>query len=259
MSTLGALALTGEDGATISAGQTALVVLAYLARHAPGAVTRAELTSLLGGDQAAAGALDELAALLGPRLERSGDAARLDPRALALDVDAFEHDVDAGRDREAIARWRGDFLPAAAEGATPTLRAWIEAERAALHHRLSTAFARLVDEAERRGAAEEATQLARRWSTLAPSEDRTAPRRRSGGGTPAPIAAVSRVEPTQRPSERRPRSDSFSSDLPLVGRARALGLLHAGWRSARAGAATVVTLLADRGMGASRLCEQLAR
>jgi DNA-binding SARP family transcriptional activator/tetratricopeptide (TPR) repeat protein len=293
--TLGELRLEADDGTVLSRRGKPLLLLAYLARRAPHAVARAELASLLWGERAEARArhslrqaLLELHRLVGERLRVTPESAALDTTSLLVDAVQFERDVESGRDHDAIGRWHGDFLAEADDRAELSLRLWLETERAGLRRRLTLAFDRLLDDAERREDARTASTIARRWTEIAPLDEHACARliailRRAGNPVEA-LSAHTRfaahlkealdVEPSrdflrlgvplyaEARDNALPDAPSPSTErraTPLVGRESALASLKEAWRAATSGKPTVAVLVAEHGMGATRLCEELAR
>ena len=295
--TLGELRLLADDGTLLSRRGKPLLLLTYLARRAPRQVARAELTSLLWGEHTEAKArhslrqaLLELHKLVGDRLVIAHDGARLETADIELDVERFERDVADGRDRDAVARWAGGFLPDADNRAEMALQLWLETERAGLRRRLTLAFERLLDNAERGGNTRDAITVARRWMELAPLDEHACERliatlRRAGGGH-AVEALAAHTQFTARVREAlddEPSRDflrlaeSLDDDarsaapergrsslpgmiaLPFVGRTSAFAKLDDAWHRAASGSAAVVVVMSEHGMGATRLGEELIR
>jgi DNA-binding SARP family transcriptional activator/tetratricopeptide (TPR) repeat protein len=293
--TLGELRLVAEDGTLLSRRGKPLLLLTYLARRAPRPVARSELAALLWGEREEAKArhslrqaLLELHRLVGDGLRVTHDAVVLDLRDIHLDAERFERDVEARRDREAVARWHGDFLADADDRVEMALRLWLETERAGLRRRLALAFERLLDDAERNSGARDAIAIARRWTELTPLDEHACERlittlRRAGHAVEAlsvhtnftaHVREALEVEPSRdflflaeslydaaradAPERSRSSLPSVTA-LPLVGRASALSKLQDAWRVAESGLSVVVVILAEHGMGATRLCEELIR
>lgn len=291
--TLGELRLTADDGTVLSRRGKPLLLLAYLARHAPQQVPRAELASLLWGEREESRArhslrqsLLELHKLVGDEIIIAPDAVRLDLTNIEVDVVCFERDVNAGRDREAVTRWDGDFLRDADYRAEMALRSWLETERAGLRRLLTLAFERLLDAADRTGATRDAVATARRWMELAPLDEHACDRliatlRRAGHAADA-LAAHTQftarvremhdVEPSREflrlaeslddaargaPPERGRSSLPALVALPFVGRSAAMATLDDAWRRAVSGSPFVAVMVAAHGMGATRVCDEL--
>jgi DNA-binding SARP family transcriptional activator/TolB-like protein len=238
-------------------------------------------------------ALLELHRLVGDRLQVVNESVRLDTSDLVLDVAEFEDDVEAGRDRAAIDRWAGDFCAGGEEDSDSAFSAWADAERAGLRRRLTLAFERLLDDAARRGDAREALITARRWAAIAPLDEHACLRliaalRREGRAVDALAVHTSFVArlreeldiapsrtflqlaqslddsartPPARPAMQRPAHDRHAEEqtLPFVGRGSPFLALSSAWTSARDGRPAIVILRAERGMGATRLCDELVR
>ncbi|MBA4159060.1 MAG: winged helix-turn-helix domain-containing protein, partial [Gemmatimonadetes bacterium] len=139
LQTLGELTLTAPSGEVLSTRRKELVLLAYLARSAPRAVPRAELAELLWGERveerarhSLRQALLQLRRVVGEGLRVGNEQVLLASGTLEVDVIAFEAEIAAGRLREAVARWRGDFLAGAEDLGGEVYRGWVEAEREAV-------------------------------------------------------------------------------------------------------------------------------
>ncbi|MEP6689890.1 MAG: AAA family ATPase [Gemmatimonadaceae bacterium] len=288
---LGELRLIDPDGRTISRRRKPLVVLAYLCRKAPRAVSRAELVELLWGEreeakarQSLRQALLELKRLLGDAIAIGQDSVSLSGDDVELDLIALERDEAAGRDRAAIDRFAGDFLVAADDTADSSLRVWIDTERAALRRRLGIVFERLLDETERRGDWRDAVTIAGRWCDVAPLDERAATRligalRLSGRPVDALAAHASFVERIREALDVKPsihfralateldhaalhataEPQAASTLLPFVGRDDAFASLTSAWSATLPGRVTLALVEGSAGMGASRLCAELAR
>ncbi len=293
--TLGELKLVADDGTLLSRRGKPLLLLTYLARRSARPVARSELAALLWGEREEAKArhslrqaLLELHRLIGDGLRVTHDTVQLELRELQVDADLFEKDVEARRDREAVARWQGDFLAEADDRVEMELRLWLETERAGLRRRLTLAFERLLDGAERTSGARDAIAIARRWTELTPLDEHACERlittlRRAGHSVEAlsvhtnfaaHVREALEVEPSRdflllaeslydaaradAPERGRSSLPSVTA-LPLVGRVSALTKLQDAWRVAQSGLSVVVVVMAEHGMGATRLCEDLIR
>ncbi|HEV7994020.1 MAG TPA: BTAD domain-containing putative transcriptional regulator [Gemmatimonadaceae bacterium] len=297
---LGELRLESDAGVVLSRRRKPLVLLVFLARRAPlRPASRVELASLLWGErpeakarQSLRQALVELHHLVGDRLQVTNESVRLVTDDIALDVARFEEDVEAGRDREAIARWTGDFCAGAEESGETAFRAWADPEAAGLRRRLAVAFERLLDAAARRGDDRDSIAVARLWTSLAPLDEQaclslvTALRR---AGRPVDALAVhtsfvtrlretldvapsraflrlastldeSTRTPPPRPASQRPAADPAPAPVHrFVGRATAFAAISSAWSETRTGMATTMLVRAERGMGATRLFHELVR
>jgi DNA-binding SARP family transcriptional activator/TolB-like protein len=293
--TLGELRLVKEDGTLLSRRGKPLLLLTYLARRAPRPVARAELAALLWGEREEARArhslrqaLLELHRLVGDGLQVTHDFVQLDMGNIQLDAELFERDVEAGRNREAVARWHDDFFADAEDRVEMALRLWLETERAGLRRRLTLAFERLLDDAERNNGTRDAIAIAKRWTELTPLDEHACERyittlRRAGHSVEALSAHTNftahlrealDVEPSRDflllaeslydtaradAPERGRSSLPAITALPLVGRASSLGKLDDAWRVATSGKPAVAVIMAGHGMGATRLCEAIIR
>lgn len=288
--TLGELRLEDADGRTVLRRRKPLVLLAYICRRGPRPVPRAELVELLWGARAETKArqslrqaLLELRQHVGDGLAIEADSVALPDGAVEMDLALLERDEAARRDRAAVDQWSGEFLAAAELDADLSLRTWIETERAALRRRLGLCFDRLLDAAERRGDWHEAISLGERWCEAAPFDERAATRLiealRAAGRHGAAVAAhatfVARLREgvDAAPSasftalgtsiEEEAREDPAGREaapvaLPFIGRGDAFAALMDAWRRAMHGRATVALIEGGAGMGASRLCAELA-
>ena len=133
--TLGDLCLEDADGRTLLRRRGTLVLLAYLSRRTPRRVPRAELATLLWGEreegkarQSLRQALLELKRHVGSAIDITPDFVALAEGAVELDLAELERDASEGRDRAAVERWTGDFLPGAEESSDGSLHAWIEVD-----------------------------------------------------------------------------------------------------------------------------------
>ena len=115
--TLGELRLDGGSAATLSSRRKELTLLTYLARRAPKAIGRGELAELLWGKrdvakgrQSLRQALLELKRVVGEGLDTETDKVCLAAGTVSVDAASFESDLAAGHWREAVTRWRGEFL-----------------------------------------------------------------------------------------------------------------------------------------------------
>ncbi|MGI9179809.1 MAG: BTAD domain-containing putative transcriptional regulator [Longimicrobiaceae bacterium] len=178
LQTLGELTLTAPSGEVLSTRRKELVLLAYLARSAPRAVPRAELAELLWGERveerarhSLRQALLQLRRVVGEGLRVGNEQVLLVSGTLEVDATAFEAEIAAGRLREAVARWRGDFLAGAEDLGGEVYRGWVEAEREAVRRLLAWALEQLVAEQERAERWEEAVGWAERWVEVLPFDE----------------------------------------------------------------------------------------
>jgi DNA-binding SARP family transcriptional activator/tetratricopeptide (TPR) repeat protein len=288
--TLGELRLTASGSDLLPGRRKELALLAYLARQSPKAVRREELIDLLWDERDEERARSSLRqALL--RLRRAvGDAlvvdretVHLDIRVVALDAREFEDDARAGRDRDAVERWRGDFLLGADDVGGEAFQTWLDAERESLRRRLSSTLERLVAAATDAGDVSAIVRWAERWANLFPLEEQPALSLidvlfRTGRSDDAiahrsayitrlhrelgtePSAEFERrtrdVAPTRKPvAVRHPGSGAlFTPDL--VGRDAALAELTAAWHEVQSGGSATVIVEGAEGLGKTLLCER---
>ena len=291
--TLGELRLEGGSTAGLSSRRKELTLLTYLARRSPKTVAREELADLLWGDrdpararQSLRQALLELKRMVGDGLDTGASRVGLAAGALTLDAACFESDLASKHWREAVARWRGEFLVGSDDIGGDDFRAWLEAERESLRRGLRLALLRLIEEARRNGAWNQGAAWATFWVEMLPLEEEGhrhlielmhldgrpvealaryaefCSRLRALDLEPtASFAQVGRVlerEVARAPEHRTPGSAAlFTPDL--VGRGSALAELLAAWEGVRAGRAATVLVEGEAGIGKSRLCEEFLR
>ena len=289
--TLGPLRLVDAAGAEHLRGRRKeLALLAFIARRAPRDVPRDELAALLWGERDDGRARHSLRQTLlrvkqalGAAIVADPSHVRLVPDAVTVDATTFEADVSAGRHREAVARWHGDFLRDADDAGGEAFRTWIEQERESLRRRFAFALTTLLDDAEARHAWEEAAGLADRLVELRPLDETAYTRliralRASGrvadalarhaavsaamrddGQAPSPVLADLGAQLERVTSERRVSPGSTAVLTPdLVGRDAALGELESALRNAPARGA-VVLIEGDTGIGKTRLAAEFVR
>jgi len=293
--TLGGLSLTGPAGELLPGRHKDLALLAYIARHGSGSLARAELAALLWGERPEATArhslrqsLLRLKRALAGSLDVRADSVSLADGAVELDVAAFEADLAAGREREAVARWQGDFLFRADDIGGENYRDWVAGERERLRRRLVSACERLVVQAQRAGDWPDAVRFAERWIEATPLDERAhhclvetlalagrhdeagarhagfiAKLKREGAGEPSPAFLQLERELRERiraDSRARPSPGSTALFTPdLVGRTGAFNQLTTAWRAAQSGEARIVVVEGDEGIGKTRLCEEFLR
>ncbi|MFL5403111.1 MAG: ATP-binding protein [Gemmatimonadales bacterium] len=290
--TLGELRLQGGLEAGLSSRRKELSLLSYLARRAPRPVSRDELAELLWGErdtararQSLRQALLELKRIVGEGLEAGAEKVWLKLGTIALDLNAFEADLAAGRWPEAVERWQGDFLTGLDHTGGEEFRAWLEAEREAVRRGLRLALTHLIEDGQRSGDWAQAITWAERWAELLPLEEeghrklielthhsgRTAEalarhatgRRQLEALGREPSAAFLELGKTLERSAARTRPSTpgsaalFTPDL--VGRAPALAELISIWQAVAAGRPAAVLVEGEAGIGKSRLCEELLR
>jgi len=248
LATLGRLCLTDANDQIVANGGKHLVLLAYLARSSPRPVRREVLATLLWGEkdetrarQSLRQALLRLKRELGECLQVSADAAAV--VSVELDIAAFESEVEAGRLSDAVARWRGDFLLEQEDAGSEDYRAWIDGERAGLRRRLFAALPRLVDDATRRRAFQDAVRYATMWSELAPLDDEARRRREAA------------LQQSDRHAEL---PHATVRQAALVGRSAQLAALEAMW-SRIDDEGSVVVIEGEQGIGKSSFAREFVR
>ena len=150
---------------------TPLAVLIYLAVARPvGPHDRGDLLQVFwpGQDETRArealdDTLDVIATALGDGAitGRDTDSVALDPARCWCDVGAFRSLLDAGRNADALALYRGDFLQGFKAGAAEFNR-WMKAERAVLRRQGAHGARALADQYESRGRLTTAVTWAKR-------------------------------------------------------------------------------------------------
>lgn len=288
--TLGELRLEGDSAARLSSRRKELALLTYLARRAPRTVGRGELAELLWGNrdavkarQSLRQALLELKRTIGNNLDAGTEKVGLTGDAVALDVISFESDLAAGRWREAVGRWRGEFLADIDDIGGEDFRIWLEAEREGCRRGLRAALQGLIEEARRNGAWAQGVGWAERWVETLPGDEagyrnllelmqldgRAGEALVRYTGFRCQLQAME-IEPTpaflqlgktlERESARAPAHPTPSSAAlftpDLVGRGPAIAELFSAWERVRSGRPATVLVEGEAGIGKSRLCEE---
>lgn len=276
-------------------GRKELALLAYVACRGPRAVGRAELTDVFWGDrdetrarQSLRQALAKLRRALGDALAVTPDGVALDPDAVALDVARFEAALRAGRDDDAAALWRGDFLAGMDDAGAGRWRGWLESERESLRRRLAAALERLTAGT----GGEDALRWAGLWADHFPLDERAhaaladalvradradeaaarlhafAGRLRAELGVEPSAALLARADASAAGSPR-PLPASAVAAAPgsvalfspsLTGRDAALAELRAAFAASAAGEAGLLMVVeGEEGIGKTRLCEEYLR
>jgi DNA-binding SARP family transcriptional activator/tetratricopeptide (TPR) repeat protein len=289
--TLGTLRLEPPATVVLGGRRKELVLLAYLARRAPGAVRREEMAALFWESQDEARArhslrqaLHRLRQVLREGIEVDASQVRLAGGAIELDAMVFEREIAAGQLQEAVERCEGDFLQGAEEAGGESFRVWLEPEREALRRKLGWALAQLTRQAEERGAWAEAVGWAQRWAEARPAEEaghtrlvealRLADRPAEAAERHAafvtwmrqeidaePSAAFLQLAGTRRPPAPEERGSGaaalFTPDL--IGRGASFAELAAAWRTVEQGEGAVVLVEGEEGIGRTRLCQEFTR
>jgi DNA-binding SARP family transcriptional activator len=178
--TLGSLRLVdGVSGEECLAGRRKeLVLLAFLARRAPRLVPRSVLAELLWGERdeeraraSLRQALLQLRRTLGDALDVQFDHVALSSAAVTLDLRTLEETAAAGRWNSVVALWSGSFLAGHDDAGGESYREWVAGERARLARTMDRAFAVLIEDAERRGAVNDAVAIAHKWHDAFPDDE----------------------------------------------------------------------------------------
>lgn len=273
-----------------------LGLLLYLALSPRQGRSREHLTALLWGDkpeQAARHSLNEALRVIRRAL---GEAhVRTDATSVGLAAGSVELDTTRFAAHEAAGRWRdaadlvaGGFLEGFSVPGESGFEDWLGAERAQWDRRTQEALIRASAEAATTGDTPGATALAERAGALAPLSGRAAVAvmralalaghrgaalarfeayaaalgEQLGAAPDSEVAALAdRIRAGQLgPAPETPAAAAAATRrLPLVGRAEEMRHLTAAWGGAVAGRRTTVeVLLADAGLGKTRLAEELA-
>ena len=209
-----------------------------------------------------------------------------------IDVAVVEAAAGAGNDamRRAIVRCRGEFLEGFTLPDAPAFDEWATFQREASLRRANDLFDHLSQRQADEGRLQAAIETVSRWLTLDPYRERAYRRlmrlhflagNRSAAlraheaacealveelGVPlsAETAALAERIRTEAPPRPQPAPEQSGtaplSALPLVGRGEEHGRLVAAYRRAERGAAQVVTIEGETGVGKTRLADEfLAR
>lgn len=292
LSTLGELRLTLDGSIVLHGRRKELILLVFLARRSPRAVRREELAALLWGErddararQSLRQALVQLRRAVGAVLE-IGPEVRLSDAGVELDAARFERLVGEDRFAEAVAEWRGDFLPGAEDVGGESFRAWLEAEREGLRQRFVWALERLVAQAAELGDWPCASVWAEQWAATLPYEEeahlrwiealRLAGRVDDARAHHAAFIKRLRADLDAAPSVKfeqlgralatagqmpgRPGHDRVTLDAAaMVGRSDAFTQMVAAWRTTAAGEPTCIVVEGVEGIGKTRLCSEFQR
>ena len=273
-----------------------IALLVYLALSPRHVRTREHLTGLLWGDKpesAARHSLNEALRILRRTvgeggLETDASTVRLDPASVSTDVQRFTGHEAAGEWAAAAALVTGVFLEGFAVPGESGFEDWLVAERTQWDRRSQSALVHAAEEALAAGLTADAVTLAERGTHLAPGSgaavgallralalsgnraqalDRyqhyldTLEERLGAAPEPGVAAIADRIR-RGRPEpgvETEVARTALTRRLPLVGREEALSSLTAAWkRCIDARRPEVVVVLADAGLGKSRLAEEMA-
>lgn len=177
--TLGSLHLNGDRGPLLAGRRKVLALLAYLARHSPTPVPRAELIALfwpgsddVRGKQSLRQAVAELRQALGDAIVAAPDSVAVRDQSLVVDATEFEASGRLERWSEVAHRWTGEFLPGVESLGGSGWTRWVQEQRESLRPYAVRAFELLAAECERTGQHREALQWSVRWCEAAPVEER---------------------------------------------------------------------------------------
>jgi DNA-binding SARP family transcriptional activator len=184
LSTLGSLGLTRADGIPITGllrQPKRMAVLVYLAvdqRH--GSVLREAVRNVFWGDhpelrgrRALNQALYVLRSSLGTGVIASRGAVELQVNGAALQCDAvaFDAAIASHRPLDALALYRGDFLPGLTLSDAAEFERWVESTRSRLRFRAADAAAALFTAACADGSLREAIRWGRKRLELMPTDE----------------------------------------------------------------------------------------
>ena len=266
-----------------------LALLSYLALSPDGIRTRSHLMGLLWAERPednARRSLNEAVRLLrivlgSERLFTHGDALRLSPQGLEVDVLQFESQCGAGQ-LGALDLIRGDFLEGFHVDDAPAFDAWMETQRARIRDMATELLLARAEEQLAVNRYVEARALARRALTLHPySEPAVSLAMRSTAldGDAAGALALhhdfaERLERElgERPSAaqnalaeriragkwQRPRGRHTSPEPPLVGRRDVHAHLFARLERLQREGAVCLVIAGDAGSGRTRLLDACA-
>ena len=258
--TLGPVSLMVGGAPRLERRRKSLALLAFMARHAPARLRRADLAPLLWplspedrARQSLRQALAELRNALGTVVQSTVDQAWIDPESIRLDVAEFERDMDVGRLEDALAHDTGTFLEGLDGVAGAPFDLWLAGERERMRARTSWLLTQLIDRAR---AAEDGAAVAR-WTALvakrAPNDARVVTTTSLIAG-PVGTARPARREATPIVPLRTP-----SPAIALLDQPATLLALSAAWNRACRGGSEAVLLEGDAGLGKSHLLEHFVR
>jgi len=291
--TLGELRLVGPAGHVLAGRRKELVLLTYVARRAPKAVSRDELATLLWGErdedkarQSLRHALHQLRRALDNAIEVTNEQVRVADGVIDVDASRLERDIADGRPADAVGCWGGDFLRGAEDAGGDTYRSWLEREREALRRATVAAFARLVDQARSESRVDQEAHWARRWAEHFPYDDSAHVRlvdslnRRGDADEACSVHAAflarvrddldlapsaefirlgDQISRATAPDRDRRRGSGAILAPELVGRGAAIAAsLAQSWSRVR-GEGSAAAIEGEEGTGKTRLCTDLVR
>jgi DNA-binding SARP family transcriptional activator/TolB-like protein/tetratricopeptide (TPR) repeat protein len=293
LTTLGELRLFGSEGSLLSGRRKELVLLVYIARHAPKGVLRDELAALLWGEreedkarQSLRHALHQLRRALGDAIEVTAESVRVGDGMIGVDASQLEADIASGELARGVERWGGEFLRGAEDVGGEEYRAWLEREREALRRATASGLAGLAEQARASGRLDEEIDWARRWTKLLPYDESAHARLidalhrrgdaaearavyatfvdflKSDLGAPPSVELIRLGQQINRPSsqERERRAGTGAIFTPaLVGRAAAIAASLSELWSRVSAEGNGVVLEGERGTGKTRLSSELVR
>lgn len=184
---LGAVDLRDDEDRdldTVLAQPKRLALLAYLALARPHGFHRREVLLSMFWPESERGAarnalrqaLHYLRHVLGDGVivSRGENDVAIDPAGLWCDTTAFIASLDAGKDKDALALYRGDLMPGTLVEDAPEFNRWIDEEREHLRTLFEGALEREASESERRGDYGAVVRARRRGAALKPLSARVA-------------------------------------------------------------------------------------
>lgn len=177
--TLGELKLSGPNGHVLLRRRNDLAVLAVLADRSPAAVRREEVQALFWGERPEERARHSLRQVVlqlrracGSALDVETASLRLAPDFVHYDAREFTAAAKAGRCREAIDLWTGDFLIGCEDVGAEGFRGWLDVERERLRRLLAFCYDRTVAELETSDDLDRAVAYAGGWAGHFPLDER---------------------------------------------------------------------------------------
>ena len=272
LQTLGAVDLRndGKEVSTVLAQPKRLALLAYLASARPrGFHSRDTLLALFwpeSDDERARNSLRQALHHLRRSLGETAIVGRgdrevgVDTALVRCDAAEFDEAIEAGRPEDALALYRGDFLPGLFVQDAPGVERWLDDERGRRRREAIAAAWRLAEGSERAADAAAAERWARMAVALDPDDD-TAELRlatlvdrmrgraaHQAPSTKHPPSAEHRA-PAAEGRGRRAEGQPFRPLPSLIALAALLGVLVAGWilhtrtgRAAEPAAPTIAVL-----------------